>query len=530
MSIGSFRCRGSSSGLSLISRLRGPPSPRRRRPTMAAAYCRLLLRRRFPHPHLHPVAATHCPSIDAAGTAALITQSRPSATERVETTVSTLRPDFTSGGNFKHRWYHKSGSSVGAVLIGQAAFFLGLSNSSAFAQEDAVNTSPASEQAEGNDTELLPPRFLVRNEHTVKWYNLRKSGLDFLQKGQLAEAKKLLEESLPEAKKGFGLKNPLVATTLSDLAECYKLKGEYEKAEPLLLESFEIMEESLGCNHILVGDALCSLGIIYTLQDKFAQAQTCYERALKIQGHVLGVGHPKYAEKYAEIMFLLVQLASTSVGLAKSTLQEIRMYAYSASNNLSNMQNINDDAVAYYLASAKQHINDSIRITEGILSPNRAPPTGKIVATTILLEALDAVGLIDVAEHVMMAPGSVLLLKLPLGHLLHGFFKIDVVHITRASPSFIWPGTTSKYVPYTTLRIHFKNGFGKEQDYKTVEDALHKCISLYREPHTRGLLTVTQSVKEGYVFHLGRLILAAEFKLHVEETRELQELHDFSEF
>ncbi|WVZ62963.1 hypothetical protein U9M48_012649 [Paspalum notatum var. saurae] len=90
---------------------------------MAAAYCRLLLRRRFPRPHLHPVAATHCPSITPAATAALITQSLPSATERVETTVSTFRPDFTRDGNFKHRWHHKLGSSVGAVLIGQAGLF-----------------------------------------------------------------------------------------------------------------------------------------------------------------------------------------------------------------------------------------------------------------------------------------------------------------------------------------------------------------------------------------------------------------------
>jgi hypothetical protein len=32
---------------------------------------------------------------------------------------------FASNGNFKHRWHHKLGSSVGAVLIGHAGIFSG---------------------------------------------------------------------------------------------------------------------------------------------------------------------------------------------------------------------------------------------------------------------------------------------------------------------------------------------------------------------------------------------------------------------
>ncbi|KAF8766070.1 hypothetical protein HU200_007918 [Digitaria exilis] len=153
---------------------------------------------------------------------------------------------FTSDENFKHSWYRKLGSSVGALLIGQAG----------------VVSSPL----------------------------LRK----------MDEAEKLFLAALLEAKEGFGLRDPHVASVLNNLAEFYRLNKEYEKAELLYLEAIEILEESFGSNDIRVGTALHSLGICYHLQHKFAQAQTCYE----IEGRVMGVGHPEYATT----MYLLAKV------------------------------------------------------------------------------------------------------------------------------------------------------------------------------------------------------------------------------
>ncbi|CAL5033261.1 unnamed protein product [Urochloa decumbens] len=599
---------------------------------MAAAYRRLLVLRRIPHPHLQLAAATHCLSPAAAAAAALLKPSSPSATERAVTPLSTLRPGFTSDGSFKYNWHFKLGSSVGALLIGQAAFFLGLSNGYAFAQEDSVSPAATSEQAEVNATGLqqIEDGSVVSNEHMVKWRVFTDNGRDFFQKRQLDKAEKLFQAALLEAKEGFGLRDPHVASALNNLAEFYRIKKEYEKAELLYLESIEILEESFGSNDMRVATALLSLGMSYHQQRKFAQAQACYE----IEEHVMGVGHPRYAST----MFLLAKVLSVQgknrgaeslteesirileeAGLGKSpgciqrmkflctvlikskrfaeaeiwqrkillalelskgwnslytihaaealssTLQALEKFKESeellerslaakktvlpeghfllavtlvhlarlALNKMvSDLKNANSDVATYYLARAQQHINESIRITEGILNTsnidqNKLNSTSatygeKVLATATLLEALEVVGLIDIAAKHLLAPGLVLLLRLPLEQLKHGFFKIDSVHIWDTSRPFIWPSTNLIYVRYTTLRIHYKNKFGKQQDYRSIEDALHKYISLYRKPDTRRF--VTKIVKQDYLRCLGELTKTVEYHFPTQQTTELQEL------
>ncbi|WVZ54278.1 hypothetical protein U9M48_005101 [Paspalum notatum var. saurae] len=352
---------------------------------MAAAYRRLLLLRRVPIPRLQPAAASQCLVPTAAAATALVKPSGPSAAELVETPLSTLWPGFAGDGNFKHSWHWKLGSSVGAVLIGQAAFLLGLSNSYASAQEDSVSPSATSEQTEANATGLqrIEDGSVVSNEHTAKWRIFTDNARDFFQKAmhaqcwkqwvygfsftlrdllfscdialryqkQFAEAENLFQAALLEAKEGFGLRDPHVASALNNLAEFYRLKKEYEKAELLYLEAIEILEESFGSDDISQGlpdcsststigpldyklitwsdqvisnesregkqelqggrergqtcgvaTALHSLGMCYHLHHKFAQAQTCYE----IEGRVMGVGNPEYAST----LYLLAKVLS----------------------------------------------------------------------------------------------------------------------------------------------------------------------------------------------------------------------------
>ncbi|CAN6247935.1 unnamed protein product [Urochloa humidicola] len=529
---------------------------------MAAAYRRLLLLRRISHPHLQPATASHCLSPTAAAAAALVTPSRPSAAERVETPLNTLRHGFTTDGNFNHSSLRKLVSSVGAILIGQAALFLGVSNGYAFAQEDSVSPAATSEQAEGNATGLqrIEDGSVVSNEHTVKWRIFTDNGRDFFQKRQLDEAEKLFQAALIEAKEGFGLRDPHVASALNNLAEFYRLKKEYEKAELLYLEAIEILEESFESDDIRVGTALHSLGICYHLQHKFAQAQTCYE----IEGRVMGAGHPEYAST----MYLLAKVLSLqgkrrdaeslteesirileeaglgesptciqrmrylSMELIKSkrlaeaeiwqrkilhslelskgwdslhtahaaellslTLQALNKFKESEEllerclaarrkvmpeghflvalslvhlarltlhKFASDLKNKNSDEATHYLARAKQHCNDSIRITEGIINSSSkdqnkhngtaATDRDKIAATAILLQALEVVGLVDIAAKHVLAQ---------------------------------W-----------------------DQDYRSVEDALQKCISVYRKPETRRL--VTKGVKQDCMRCLGVLINIAE--------------------
>ncbi|OEL24579.1 hypothetical protein BAE44_0014401, partial [Dichanthelium oligosanthes] len=370
---------------------------------------------------------------------------------------------FTSDGNFKHRWHRKLGSSVGAVLIGQAglfsalldiiklfsyyvlgstklslitAFFLGLSNGYAFAQEDSVSPAATSEQAEVNATGLqrIEDGSVVSNEHTVKWRIFTDNGRESIQKAmharhwklwrQLDKAGKLFQAALLEAKEGFGLRDPHVASALNNLAEFYRLTKEYEKAELLYLEAIEILEESYGSDDIRVGTALHSLGMCYHLQHKFAQAQTCYE-VLSLQGkrrgaeslieesirilEEAGLGESTtciqrmtylstgwdslHTTSAAELLGLNLQalgklkeseeLFERSLAARKNILPEghflvavtlVHLARLTLHKFLSDLNNANRDVAKYYLAKAQQLSNDSIsRVLMKIIDNSMVP-------------------------------------------------------------------------------------------------------------------------------------------------------------
>ncbi|CAM0912631.1 unnamed protein product [Alopecurus aequalis] len=209
----------------------------------------------------------------------------------------------SSGGNFSNK-----GSTYGAILIGPAAVFLGLSSNTVLAQDDSVAPATTSEQADADATGLrrIEDGSVISNEHTIRWRICTDNARDFFLKGKLDEAEKLFKAALLEAKEGFGLRDPHVASALNNLAEFYRLRKEYEKAEPLYLEAIEILEQSFGPDDIRVGAGLHNLGQYYHIQRRFDQAQTCYERALKIQGRVMGLGHPDYANT----MYLLAKVLS----------------------------------------------------------------------------------------------------------------------------------------------------------------------------------------------------------------------------
>ncbi|KAM0844838.1 hypothetical protein ACQ4PT_056776 [Festuca glaucescens] len=190
------------------------------------------------------------------------------------------RPHYgSSDGSFGNK-----GSKFGAILIGQAAVFIGLSSNALLAQDDSVAPADSSEQADANAAGLrrIEDGSVISNEHTIKWRMCTDNARDYFLKGKLAEAEKLFKAALQEAKEGFGLRDPHVASALNNLAEFYRLRKEYEKAEPLYMEAVEILEQSFGPDDIRVGTALRNLGQYYHIQRRFDQAQTCYERALKV--------------------------------------------------------------------------------------------------------------------------------------------------------------------------------------------------------------------------------------------------------
>ncbi|CAM6030627.1 unnamed protein product [Sphagnum balticum] len=135
------------------------------------------------------------------------------------------------------------------------------------------------------------PAELQSNSHTARWRIYTDMGRDLCSKGRLDEAEKYFVRAVEEAKKGFGDRDPHVASSCNNLAELYRMKREHANAEPLFVEAVQRLEQALGPEHPSVGFTLHNLASTYLQQRKFEEAQSCYE----IKEKTLGPNHPEYA-------------------------------------------------------------------------------------------------------------------------------------------------------------------------------------------------------------------------------------------
>ncbi|GLJ39708.1 hypothetical protein SUGI_0811780 [Cryptomeria japonica] len=196
-------------------------------------------------------------------------------------------------GRFKDQY----GISSYFCISGFAALMFagGIQNAVAETEtNDGMNRSREASMSEGS---LYNADFaeVMTNEHARRWREYTNKGHALFSEGKSNEAETYFLLALEEAKQGFGLIHPQVASSYSNLAELYRMERKFEKAEPLYLEAIELLEVTLGPEDLRVGFALHNLGGFYVMQHKLEQAQNCYERALKIKRRILGLNHPDYA-------------------------------------------------------------------------------------------------------------------------------------------------------------------------------------------------------------------------------------------
>ncbi|XP_037420072.1 uncharacterized protein LOC119284983 isoform X4 [Triticum dicoccoides] len=432
----------------------------------------------------------------------------------------------SNDGNFGYFSNRRLGFKFGAILIGQAAFFLSLSDGSVLAQDDSVAPAATmSKQADAIVTGLrrIEDGSVISNEHTIKWRIFTDKAKAFFIKGKLDEAERFFKAALHQAKEGFGLRDPHAASALKNLAEFYVLRKEFEKAEPLFLEAIEILEQSFGPDDIRVGTALRNLGQHYHLQNRFDQAQTCYERALKIQGSVVGPGHPDYANT----MYLLARVLSQQrkrkdaealvresirileeAGLGESPACLQRMMFHST--ELMNLKQLDE---AENLRRKILHIMelskgwDSFGTTMAAVQLSVTLVTlGKLRESEELLQRCLAVRKKILSEdHIQVASILVYLAKLSLlriisdikvnndlcrSHLVRG--KRLVNDSIRIAEKILNPLREDQKKPKNAFGIELERRIaatGILFDYENFEQAVRKWVSLYNEPRTRNIVS-----------------------------------------
>ncbi|XP_044362658.1 uncharacterized protein [Triticum aestivum] len=435
----------------------------------------------------------------------------------------------SNDGNFGYFSNRRLGFKFGAILIGQAAFFLSLSDGSVLAQDDSVAPAATmSKQADAIVTGLrrIEDGSVISNEHTIKWRIFTDKAKAFFVKGKLDEAERFFKAALHQAKEGFGLRDPHAASALKNLAEFYVLRKEFEKAEPLFLEAIEILEQSFGPDDIRVGTALRNLGQHYHLQNRFDQAQTCYERALKIQGSVVGPGHPDYANT----MYLLARVLSQQrkrkdaealvresirileeAGLGESPACLQRMMFHSTFfQELMNLKQLDE---AENLRRKILHIMelskgwDSFGSTIAAVQLSVTLVTlGKLRESEELLQRCLAVRKKILSEdHIQVASILVYLAKLSLlriisdikvnndlcrSHLVRG--KRLVNDSIRIAEKILNPSREDQKKPKNAFGIELERRIaatGILFDYENFEQAVRKWVSLYNEPRTRNIVS-----------------------------------------
>jgi CHAT domain-containing protein/Tfp pilus assembly protein PilF len=144
----------------------------------------------------------------------------------------------------------------------------------------------------------------IKTDSGKNWQALRDRGLALLNQGKYTEAQEDLEKAEQQAKSEFGKEHPNYATSLTNLAELYRIRGQYSKAEPLFLEALMLKEKSLGKEHPDYATILNNLAALYRNLGQYTKAEASFFESLKLREKVLGKEHPDYAASLNGLAYL----------------------------------------------------------------------------------------------------------------------------------------------------------------------------------------------------------------------------------
>jgi tetratricopeptide (TPR) repeat protein len=131
-------------------------------------------------------------------------------------------------------------------------------------------------------------------EHLDRVVSTSTLGYLYLLQGRFEMAEPLLREATNAAQKA-GDSHPVLAFTLSNLADLYRVEGNPGRADPLFKKALAIYETTLGADSLKVAETLLDMSLDTMTAKKFAVAGRQLERALEILRNKKGVDGPEVA-------------------------------------------------------------------------------------------------------------------------------------------------------------------------------------------------------------------------------------------
>lgn len=130
-------------------------------------------------------------------------------------------------------------------------------------------------------------------DYTTQYASIQHDiGVMLIQRGELAEARNVLEGVRESRMRLLGGEHPDVAVTLKELAGISRQEGHSDEAERLYLEALAINEAMLGNEHPETANNLNSLAVFYRGLGNDAKALEFAQRALVGASKVYGAKHP----------------------------------------------------------------------------------------------------------------------------------------------------------------------------------------------------------------------------------------------
>lgn len=126
-------------------------------------------------------------------------------------------------------------------------------------------------------------------------------------KGELNEAKSLIEQGLAIKINASGLKNHSTAISLRNLGELQQTIGDFKEAQKNLETALEIRTQILGDKNYGISLDLRSLGNLFLAKNEFREAQSYLERALTIQKNTRGTDNVETAKTQSDLGNLYFQ-------------------------------------------------------------------------------------------------------------------------------------------------------------------------------------------------------------------------------
>lgn len=124
------------------------------------------------------------------------------------------------------------------------------------------------------------------------WKTLNLQLVNLHKAGEFAEASKVAEEALNQARGTLGPNHTQVAIISNNLAAFYKSQGRFVESEALYKQALSIWINNLGKEHIDTASCLNNLGDLYFATGKYVESEEHYKLALDIFEKKFGKTHP----------------------------------------------------------------------------------------------------------------------------------------------------------------------------------------------------------------------------------------------